>query len=221
MRTKKIELESKMPIILHHDDINWSDQMELWKNDPSNRAKSKAGDDRTPVYRWLGCLYYDDPEKGVVTIPSENVMRCLMDGGARVPTGKGRGTFKSQTQSGMISESFHWSFFNNGKPVPMAAIQKMAKLPTFKEHCDAAKDLGFELFMKRVKIGKNKHIRVRPMFHHWSLRGELMIHDDQITDRVLTDMFEIAGRLIGLGDWRPSAPERPGPFGTFTAKFIS
>lgn len=221
LRTVRVELTGKMPLLMHADNIAWADAMEEWKNDASNKQKSKAGDDRTPPYRWHGCLNYDDPLKGKVTLPSEYIMRCVMDGAAQVPTGKGRGTFKSQSQSGMISQDFHWDFFNNGKPVLMADIQKTRNLRTFKEHIEAANDLGFSLFVKRVKIGDKKHIRVRPRFDNWSATGALVIIDEAISDKILGKFWDISGRLKGLGDWRPSAPKSPGPFGTFMAKILS
>lgn len=220
MRTVKIELTKKMPLLMHADNIEWADRMEAWKNDPANRAESKAGEDRTPPWRWIGSLNYDDPTTGEVTIPSEYIMRCIMDGAAQVPTGKGRGTFKSQSQSGMISQDFHWRFRNNGKPVKMADINKLLKEKSFKAHTEVVEDLGFSLFVKRVKIGNNKHIRVRPRFDNWSVSGELIVIEDQFTDLVLEQILDISGRLKGLGDWRPSAPKSPGPFGTFSAKIL-
>jgi hypothetical protein len=221
MRTVRVSIEPKAPILMHADNIEWADAMEEWKNEPANKARSKAGDDRTPPWRWIGCLNYDDPDKGEVTIPSEYIMRCLMDGAAQVPTGKGRGTFKSLSQSGIVSQDFHWKFRSEGKAVRMADIQKMRDLKTFNEHKDAARGLGFELFVKRVKIGKNKHIRVRPRFDRWTVSGQLIIIEDLITDKVLENILDISGRLRGLGDWRPGAPESPGPFGTFTAKIVA
>jgi hypothetical protein len=221
IRTARIELTGKMPLLMHADNIEWADSMEEWKNDPANKAKSKAGDDRTPPWRWIGCLNYTDPKTGTVSLPSEYLMRCFMDGAAQVPTGKGRGTFKSQSQSGMVSSDFHWKFHNNGKALEMAKISKLTNLATFKEHIDAVHALGFSLFIKRVKINNNKHIRVRPRFDNWSASGELTIVDEQITDKVLANILDIAGRLKGLGDWRPSAPKSPGPFGTFEAKIVS
>jgi hypothetical protein len=221
MRTVRVQLTERMPLIMHADNIDWADRMEEWKNDPANKGKSKAGDDRTPPYRWIGCLNYNDPKTGYVTIPSEYIMRCIMAGAADVPTGKGKKTFKSQSQSGILSTELHWCFRINGKPISMAEISKLFALRTFKEHAEAVQDLGFTLFVKRVKIGDNKHIRVRPQFSNWSASGELMISDELITDRVLANILEICGRLKGLGDWRPSAPKAPGPFGTFEAKIIA
>jgi hypothetical protein len=103
----------------------------------------------------------------------------------------------------------------------MAKISELLDENSFAKHTKAVQGLGFQLFVKRAKIGQAKHIRVRPRFDTWGASGELIIIDDQITDRVLTDIFDIAGRLKGLGDWRPSAPQAPGPFGTFEAKIVS
>jgi hypothetical protein len=205
-----------MPLLMHADNIDWADILHEWTKDPANKAVSKAGDDRTPAWRWIGYLNHDDPKTGVVTIPSEYIMRCIMGGAAEVQTGKGRKTFKVQSQSGILCERFHWPLLIKGKPIQMSDITPLLSVNVFKEHVETVRSLGFELFVKRVVIGNNKHIRVRPRFENWSCAGELIIIDDQITDTVLTNIVDIAGRLKGLGNWRPSA-KTPGPFGTFTA----
>src|SRR5882672_3789771 len=98
--------------------------------------------------------------------------------------------------------------------------QSIIEGPRFPDQVEGAKALGFSLFVKRARVGNNKHIRVRPRFDDWSTRGELMIIDDQITNDVVASILDISGRLKGLGDWRPSA-KTPGPFGTFKAKIVS
>lgn len=218
MRTVTVELTGKMPLLMHADNIDWADEMEAWKNDPKNKVMSKAGDDRTPAWRWIGCLNHDTQ---CVVIPSEYIMSCLMAGAASVPTGKGQKTFKAQSQSGMLSDSFCWPLLVNGSVIPMSEIIKLRTVETFKDHVDAVRALGFELFVKRAKIGTAKHVRVRPRFNNWSTRGELIITDKQITNGVLENILEISGTLKGLGDWRPSSPKSPGPFGTFEARIIS
>ena len=219
IRSVHVEFTGTMPLLMHSDNIEWADQMEAWKNDPANKGKSKPGDDRTPPGRWIGCLNYDDPKNGVVTIPSEYIMRCAMGGAAEVPTGKGQKTFKSQSQSGILSTQFHWPLLVRGKKIRMADIQAIMDLP-FREQMEAVEELGFSLFVKRAAIGGKKHIRVRPRFDAWSTAGELTVIDDAITDKVLTNILDISGRLKGMGDWRPSA-KTPGPFGTFSVKFNS
>jgi hypothetical protein len=216
VRDVKVTLRGITPLLMHADNIEWSDAMDAWKNIPANKALSKAGDDRTPAWRWIGCLNYDDPQKGVVTIPSEYIMRCIMGGAAEVPTGKGRKTFKTQSQSGIMSPAFHWPMFINGKPIQMTAIQKLRKVEVFPEHQKAVEAMGFSLLVKRAKIMSSKHIRVRPRFDNWSATGVLSVTDKQITDEVLQSILDISGRIKGLGDWRPGCPT-PGPWGMFEA----
>jgi hypothetical protein len=86
METFRVTLTGQTPLLLHADNIEWADKMDAWKNDANNKAKSKAGDDRTPPWRWLGCLTCTEPNTGVIALPSEYIMSCLLSGGAEVPT---------------------------------------------------------------------------------------------------------------------------------------
>lgn len=219
MRNVRIEFTGTTPLLMHADNIEWADTMEAWKNDPKNKAMSKAGDDRTPPWRWIGCLNYDDPKTGFVTVPSEYIMRSIMGGAAEVPTGKGKKTFKAQSQSGIMCREFHWPLLIAGNPVLMESVQLLRKADSFRDHMKGAEDLGFSLFVKRAKIGASKHVRVRPRFDNWSTTGELIVTDNQITNDVLESILDISGRMKGLGDWRPGAPT-PGPWGMFEAKIL-
>ncbi len=217
MKTVTIEITGVTPLLMHADNIDWADKMEAWKNDPKNRKLSKAGDDRTPPWRWIGCLYCDDVKAGTVTIPSENIMKSIMEGAAQVPTGKGQKTFKSQSQSGLLCSDFQWPLLVDGKQVKMSDINELLELETFKEHVEATEMLGFSLFVKRARIGNAKHIRVRPRFDKWSVKGSIMITDSQITVDTMRSILEIAGMTKGLADWRPSS-KTPGSWGMFKAK---
>jgi hypothetical protein len=220
MRTYHITITGTQPLLMHHDDIDWADKMDGWKLDKDNKAKSKAGDDRTPAHRWMGCLYRN--ENGEVILPTENIMRSLMEGGAMVlvPGALRNKTFKSQSQSGIMPRDIGWQFLNNGKPVDGKRIDALLGESSFAKHEAVVADLGFTLFKKRAKIGSSKHIRVRPRFDKWSASGDLIVTDDQITGDVLTDIFERAGKYKGLGDWRPGG-KTPGTYGMFEASVTS
>jgi len=198
---------------MHQDSIEWADRMERWKLEPKNKKFSKAGDDRTPPFRWIGSLYHDG---NVVALPQDMIMRCIMEGGTLVlvPGGKSGKTFKSQTQSGIMCETPYFPFYTGGHEIKMTEIQPLMDEQDYTKHEDAVEALGFALWAKRAKIGMSKHIRVRPRFDNWQVVGNLLVMDKQITEDVLRDILESAGRLKGLGDWRPSA-RTPGPFGTF------
>ena len=175
---------------------------------------SVAGDDRTPAWRWIGNLYH---EKGRVVIPSDNLMTVLREGGKKVSTGKGQQTFKAQTQSGIIIDQSAWILTSNGAEIPFEPIKGLIGENDFERHEELAMELGFELFVKRAKIGAAKHVRVRPRFDAWSVSGSLTVLDESITGATLDSILLMAGTYCGIGDWRPSSPKSPGPFGKFTA----
>lgn len=218
MRTYQITLTGKTPLLMHHDNIEWADFMEDWKSNPENKKSSKAGDDRSPSWRWLGCVYHDGKQ---LTIPQANIMKCLMEGGAMVPVpgGKNGKTFKSQTQSGMMSVDPFWTLVVDGRPIDWSKLDALKHVSKFAEHKVAARNLGFELLVKRAAVGASKHVRVRPQFAAgWQAIGTIAVWDEQITDAALRDIFEYAGQYKGIGDWRPGAPKKPGPYGTFEAQ---
>lgn len=203
---------------MHYDNIEWADFMEDWKSDAANKKGSKPGEDRSPAWRWLGCVYHDG---SILGIPSANIMRSLMEGGAMVPVpgGKMGKTFKSQTQSGMMSVEPFWSLEIGGKTIQWKAIEALKDEPKFAAHKTAVRELGFELLVKRAKIGTQKHVRVRPQFAvGWVARGTLAVWDEQIDKKSLQQILEYAGQYKGLGDWRPGG-RTPGPYGTFEAAF--
>jgi hypothetical protein len=216
VRTYQVTITGKTPLLMHHDNIDWADFMDEWKENPANKKLSKAGDDRTPAWRWLGCVYHDGK---YVSIPQGNLMRSLMEGGAMVPVpgGKNGKTFKSQTQSGMMTVEPFWPLLIGGKPLAWADVEALKDEAKFTEHRKATREMGFELLVKRAKIGMSKHIRVRPQFAAgWQIRGSLAVWDEQIDTKSLQSILEYAGQYKGLGDWRPGG-KTPGPYGTFEA----
>jgi hypothetical protein len=98
----------------------------------------------------------------------------------------------------------------------MDKITPLLQNDDFAAHKEAVSDMGFSLFVKRAKIGTSKHIRVRPRFDQWELNGSISVWDDQITERVLSDILRYSGQYKGLGDWRPGG-KTPGSFGMFEA----
>jgi hypothetical protein len=213
-RTYEITIEGQTPLLMHHDNLSWAEAMKTWGSDPANKKTSVAGDDRSPAWRWIGNLYV---ESGVVVMPSDNLMTVLREGGKRCPTGKGQSTFKSQSQSGIVVDQSAWPVLVNGAGIPYDRIKKLIGETDFAEHEKVCQSLGFELFVKRAKIGMAKHVRVRPRFNTWSISGTMTVLDDQITKDVLQNILTFAGTYSGIGDWRPSSPKSPGSFGKFIA----
>lgn len=64
-------------IMMHRDNIAGSGLLKRWEKDPKNRAKSIAGDDRIPAWRWIGALYHDGTH---VALPADLIMACILNG---------------------------------------------------------------------------------------------------------------------------------------------
>jgi hypothetical protein len=205
----RFDLEGISPLLMHWDNIEWADQLKIARDEikQKDKANFSAGDDRCPPHTWKGYTYNDDKH---VVMPMDNLRACLLKAGARVTLSKQK-SFKELTQCGILFEGFYATFLNNGKQIEWSAIDKIKG--NFAAQSKAAQDLGFSLFVKRATVGQAKHVRVRPRFSAWSVQGEFLVVDEQVTDEVLESIWHIAGFYIGLCDWRPGSKTSPGPFG--------
>jgi hypothetical protein len=208
-------LTGKTAMLMHFDDVEWADVVKGWILDPENSKKKgeNSGDDRRPAWTWIGYCYTDGKN---LAIPGANLSSCFKKAGARVPLGRQK-SFKELAVSGILIEQEFLSFTNAGKAIPLAPVAALCDEPEFRKHAEAAAKLGFKLFVKRAAVGQAKHVRVRPRFEHWAVRGTLETTAHEISTEVLESIFTQAGR-VGLGDWRPGSPKSPGPFGMFDAK---
>jgi hypothetical protein len=64
-----------------------------------------------------------------------------------------------------------------------------------------------------IKATGGRVIRNRPMFDQWHLNFQLLIDTDLIPEKLMQVILEDAGKLVGLGDWRPA---KKGQYGRFT-----
>jgi hypothetical protein len=213
-RMYDVKLTGETPLLMHALSVDWNDTVKAWQKDPANKKKGVAGDDRSPAWKWLGHMYM---EEGLVVVPSDNLMSTIREGGAMCPVGKGNKTFKAQSQSGLVVDQIAWPVVVNGHTIPSAPFDALFGEEDFAFHKKAAEDHDFELFIKHVGIGRQKHIRVRPRFNEWSCAGTITVLDEMITRDVLRDILAFAGAYAGLCDWRPKSPMKPGHYGKFTA----
>lgn len=212
----RFELNGLTPLIIHADDVEKADELKAYRQDPKNKKSSVNGDDRYPAWTWQSYLYTDGKD---LVLPSEVVSAALRKAGAQL-TLKGKSTFKSLTQSGMAFTDEYCELAGSEGVVSMADVLAIRDLP-FKEQAAKAEELGIKLYVKRLPVGQAKTVRVRPRFDVWRVRGEVETFDDAITHDVLLQLFDLAGRLSGLGDYRPSSPKCPGPYGTFETKLAA
>ena len=220
MKRYQITLTGTTPLLMHRDNLNFSEKVKAWQKDPANKELSVAGDDRSPAWTWIGSCYCDDK---FLTMSADNLATCIREGGAKVPTGNARGdkTYKKLSQSGIVLDTPEYELLVNGKQVPLDPIRALIGNNDFFEHMRIAEELGFELFVKRAKIMMAKHVRVRPLFRNWVVRGTITVLDEEIfglTKPIVQKIFDQAGLFCGLGDWRPNSPKSPGFYGKFVSE---
>jgi len=217
MKQYKVTIEGQTPLLMHNDNIVFSEKVGAWCRDPANKGNSVAGDDRTPPWTWIGYTYHDGHVFG---IPADNLMTMLREGGAKVIK-RGKETFKRQTQSGIMLDQQQWPLLIGGKTIPVDPIKGLIGNMDFVKHIEMAESMGFELLVKRAKVGRAKHVRVRPMYRQWKAEGSLTVLNEEmfgITREILQTILDQAGAMVGLCDWRPSSPMSSGTFGRFTAE---
>ena len=216
MRAKRYEvtLTGHTPLLLHMDNIKWGERVRAWQKDPMNKKASVAGDDRSPAWVWMGYCY---KANGVLVIDADNIMAMLRDAGKKCPASTGKGSLKAATQSGIIVDQIGWPIVGAKGEIEWAALDPLKDESDFEKHEQSAVDLGFELFVKRARIGTSKHVRVRPRFDTWSASGSITVMDDALNRATIEMLFAQGGRFVGLCDWRPGSPAS-GRYGMFTAE---
>jgi len=214
-RIYTVTLTGVSPLLMHRDNITAGEAVKRWSKDPANKKVSAAGDDRTPAWTWLGYCYHDNKR---LVIDADNLMTMLRDGGKKCPAPTGKGSLKSQTQAGILVNEIGWPLLVDGAEIPWKPLDALHNSEDFAEHEEAAKALGFTLFVKRARVGTSKHVRVRPRFDNWTASGTITVMDDQLTTEVLQNVLTHSGFYCGLCDWRPGSPMAPGQFGRFEAR---
>lgn len=203
------------PLLLDVDDVEWADTVKAWQKNKDNKAKSVAGDDRSPAWKWLGALPRDGTS---VAIGSETLFSCFRLAGQKIPTGKGTASFKSSVAAFLDFDSEHYPL-RYGSPERTLACADVAEMmgnESFPEHQRFAAQNGFRLFVKRARPQSkgSKHVRVRPAFDTWSIAGTVTVFDDVLSEN-FASVCETAGKRVGLGNWRPGLPVAPGNYGKF------
>lgn len=206
MERFSVQIEGLTPLLMHNNNLEYRDKIAA-----EGRKGGKAGDDRTPAETWKAALYVGDEG---LCIPAENFLAALLKGGSAVSIGKMK-TLKSASQSLFFSD-FYIPLLVNGKKISRDQIDAIGG--KFTEHCAGARELGFALFVKPVSINGKSHVRVRPRFDHWTASTTFETDNDDLLngDGRIEALWYGAGKA-GIGDWRPSAPKKPGMYGMFKA----
>lgn len=153
----------------------------------SGTRASAVGEKGTPREQAEQKLYLG--QDGKFVIPQPNVMRCLIDAGTFFKSGKSKVT----TQKTSL--------------LPACVDIRCVEIPII--HRDP-----WEVDTRAVRIPSTggRILAHRPCFHDWRLDFSVDLDTEIMTVKLLREIFDAAGKRIGLGDFRPACK---GPFGKF------
>lgn len=80
----------------------------------------------------------------------------------------------------------------------------------------------YEIDVQRCVVQGQGVMRARPRIDSWGCRASFEFDEDFLTPEIITDAFVRAGKICGVGDYRPRCPKgKGGPFGRFSTELIS
>ncbi len=187
----EVYVEGKMPFLMNPVTDELLEELRTKVSKPKARDRSREDEAKDKIYR----------QDGKIGVPAENLFACLVEAGRQVEL----------------------------KPRQKISTKETTMLPSFLVIEDLF--LPFEIqgdeeydpeeeWKADTRRGRNPKdgvmvAIVRPRFNRWGFTAHITVDTSVINlDKVKT-LFEIAGRSVGLGDFRPA---RRGPFGTFLVK---
>ena len=85
----------------------------------------------------------------------------------------------------------------------------------------------YEIDVRRAVVQGQGIVRARPMWPRWATMVELEYDSDLLEPRHILEVFEIAGRNVGVGEYRPLPNQnsktkgKGGPFGRYTVRLVT
>jgi hypothetical protein len=181
--TVQIRFQGVSPLLCHNGQT--ADPRNVYskaiKAISGKRKKTDSDYDEMARLEWLAGLYRID---GDLVIP-DYVIESTMIGGAKKSK---RGP---QAKCGLFFTE-HAPLLFEGKPdvIDDETLAEMFASGNFTH------TIG-------VKVGMAKVMRTRPMFRHWSINATAQYDPDVLNLGDVAEMASDAGKLVGLGDWRP------------------
>jgi hypothetical protein len=135
---------------------------------------------------------------GVPVIPGQNLMACLIAAGVFV-----RLDAKRQVST--------------GKATMLPGLMSLLDftLPLYEPDTKKAAKWEADVRQGRNPNGGEAVAICRPRFDAWSFQARVIIEEAEIGENLIREIWDKAGKRIGLGDFRPS---RKGIFGQFVVE---
>jgi hypothetical protein len=191
METINLKLVGITPLLMHSDRFANPLDAGAKAHKVLTSKRNKTDDDHEAIAKseWLGSLYFD--KKIGPYIPTSNIRSCLVEGGKLRKLGKAiqRGTLILENQSAL-------HYIGSRDPDEMVLDNKF-------------------IDCRSVVISGKRLMRYRPIFREWELYVSIQFDSAVIDAQQLGQAMSDAGRLIGIGDFRPN---KGGSYGRFEVK---
>ena len=145
------------------------------------RKKTDADYDEMARLEWLAGLYRID---GDLVLPDYVIESAMIKGAMKSKRGP-------QAKCGLFFTE-HASLQFDGKP----DVIDDGTLTDMFESGQFTHTIG-------VKVGMAKVMRTRPVFRNWSITATAQYDPDVLNLREVEEIAMDAGKLVGIGDWRP------------------
>lgn len=187
-----IAVKGTQPLLLHKYTV-------ASVSDPKARMV-KTRDSNSYVDEWRKGTYTD--EDGLLVIPHLNIMACLFDGAKGMKIGKKAVTRTVYTSLVIspVKPQIQWS--EDGKKYTTIHIDEIPKRAWL--HTSGAVVMGRRIDRIRTMIPPG-----------WVVPFNVLTKDDALGESDIRAIVVNAGKFAGMGDWRPSSPKKPGPYGVF------
>ena len=134
-----------------------------------------------PLEAYGGCW---ENAEGFLCIPTGNVWKCLFEAATAFKLGK----------------SLKRALLYDPLEAPPVRIDGSR---TVKAHDYVYMEPQQAMFIRTVNVNGRRTLRARPIIRQWASTHTFTILDDVLNPNDLPPVLERAGRLIGLGEWRP------------------
>ena len=178
MYTVKVEIQGIAPLLQHKFPI------------PELSALSKGGKKSTGAIdytqEWRD-YFYATPE-GHIYQPAAHIEAAMAKSATNFKIAGKRGkTYKELFQSSVFVQP---DYILHGMDVP-DGLDEFSSKPLY-------------LDVRSVVVNRARVVRIRPAFGPgWKLAFEIQVLDNEIQPELLNDVLVYAGRMVGIGDFRP------------------
>lgn len=201
MKSKTYKLLGRTPGLIMHSNYVLADPLHpvTQRIKQLSTNKKKTDEDILECYRleFTAGLYVDS-DSGKIFLPADNFNSMIREAAAKTPgiTGRVAATAISAVED---AEFFHEAPESSGE---IAEVLWASNSPSFR-------------LIRPVKLnGKSTVIRSRPIFTKWAASVEISYDPGDVAEAKLDEIMGVAGKRVGLCDWRPSSP-KPGKYGRF------